>query len=300
VDRWKNLPRFLVTWGLGIVISATCVSAESLWDHNGSIVVLEAHGSIRKFYYQNPRIGLSVTPGALLFEGRRTENRYSGTAFLFLKNCEPIGYAVRGPVSQDQRRITLRGKAPRRDANCNVVSYRDDVLRFEFKDMARAEPNNEVRSSNDTEDDITIASAQNTTATELLRYSVMCVAEPRFIDETWKEIRSARYVGNDRVFKVHIKKHKGNLGAKDVPVTLVEIVDELSLRFDQIDDASSTGPILTLNCKSNSKCVTNHTVVNPNTSEASTRRARLSTAKMRFCDEHAANDAVLAINYLKQ
>jgi hypothetical protein len=300
VIRRNSLAWFLGSLGLSVISSASYVNAQSIWDHNGSTVVLEAQGASRKFYYQNPRTGLSVAPGTLLFEGRRSENRYTGTAYLFSRNCEPIGYEVSGPVSQDQRRVVLRGKAPRRDANCNVTSYRDDVLRFELKEsFAHTDSDISTQGGDDTVDNVT-ASAQNTTATVLLRYSIKCVPEPRFIDETWKELRSAEYVGNDKVFKLRTTKHRGAIGGENASAALVEVVDDLTVNYDQIDSVISKGPVVTLNCKNNSKCITYRSVTNPNTSETSARRARLSTAKIFLCDQLAADDVALAINNLKQ
>ena len=108
--------------------------AASLWEHNGSTVYLESSGSSRKFYYEAPRAGLSVKRGTLLFNGVKNGDQYSGTAYVFSKECGPIGYSVSGTVSTDQRSVTMIGKAPRRDANCRVVGYRDDELVFTFQD----------------------------------------------------------------------------------------------------------------------------------------------------------------------
>jgi hypothetical protein len=115
------------------MVFVTAGHAASLWDHNGSIVSLEASGADRKFYYQTPRAGMPVSPGTLLFEGRRNGNRYSGTAYIFSKACGSQGYAVSGNVSADDRRVTMQGKAPRRDTACRVIGYRDDVLVFSLR-----------------------------------------------------------------------------------------------------------------------------------------------------------------------
>jgi hypothetical protein len=115
--------------------------AASLWDHNGSVVYLEASGSNRQFYYQTPRPGLPVSNGTLLFNGRKYGDRYSGTAYVFSTNCHARGYAVSGPITGDERIVTLYGKAPRVDSNCRVIGYRDDVLVFTYQDSDVASAN---------------------------------------------------------------------------------------------------------------------------------------------------------------
>jgi hypothetical protein len=104
----------------------------SWWSHNGSVVELRAQGNARVFSYAIPRQGLPAQPGDTLFHGRRSGSSYSGTAYLFSSRCGVIGYSVSGFVSANQRKVQLRGRAPRRDANCRIVSYSADVLTFEF------------------------------------------------------------------------------------------------------------------------------------------------------------------------
>jgi hypothetical protein len=102
----------------------------TLWDHNGSQVALYVNGTGRKFNYTTPVPDLlqyGVQSGTLLFDGRRNGSQYSGTAYVFSKQCGPLAYAVSGPVSQDDRTVTLYGKAPVVNASCRVVGYRDDV-----------------------------------------------------------------------------------------------------------------------------------------------------------------------------
>ena len=42
-------------------------------------------------------------------------------------------HSVTGPISPDQRTVTLYEKALIVDCNCNVVEYSDDVLVFQFR-----------------------------------------------------------------------------------------------------------------------------------------------------------------------
>jgi hypothetical protein len=111
--------------------------AATLWDHNGSQVYLSSSGPLRQFRYQAPvsdLLQLGVQPGTLLFDGRRNGNQYSGTAYVFSKLCGALPYAVAGPVSPDERTVTMYGKAPLVNTNCHVIGYRDDIdiLVFNF------------------------------------------------------------------------------------------------------------------------------------------------------------------------
>jgi hypothetical protein len=106
----------------------------SYWDHNGSRMGLVATGTVRRFHYARPRAALAergVAPGQLLFEGERSGNLYSGTARIFATPpCGEFTYRVEGPVSADQRTVTMYGRAPRVNSRCEVTGYRDDTLVF--------------------------------------------------------------------------------------------------------------------------------------------------------------------------
>lgn len=108
----------------------------SFWNHNGSLVYLTAEGDKRQFYYEEPRRGIravGVSQDTLLFEGRRNGALYSGTAFIFTPDCGPVPYDVRGAVSNGERRVTMRGRAPSRfNDRCQITGYKDDVLVFDF------------------------------------------------------------------------------------------------------------------------------------------------------------------------
>ncbi len=86
------------------------------------------------FYYARPRAALEergVTSGQLLFEGERSGNIYAGTARIFATPpCGEFTYKVEGPVSADQRTVTMYGRAPRVNSNCEITGYRDDTLVF--------------------------------------------------------------------------------------------------------------------------------------------------------------------------
>jgi hypothetical protein len=109
------------------------------WNHNGSVVRLESGGQFggaeRRFYYESPREGLlseGVTPGTLLFGGIQVEDTIRGTAFVFKRACGRWAYNVSGRVSDDNRIVTMVGQAPRVNASCQVIGYRQDTLVFEY------------------------------------------------------------------------------------------------------------------------------------------------------------------------
>ena len=109
-------------------------SVQPLWNHNGSTVRLVASGATRKFYYESPRDGLAavgVAKGTLLFSGAKNGNRYAGTAYVFSR-CGAQPYEVSGQVSDDQRQVTLHGRAPIVDSSCQIAGYRSDPLVFNF------------------------------------------------------------------------------------------------------------------------------------------------------------------------
>lgn len=130
-----------VSVGLGINPS----QAQSLWDHNGSTVRLDAAGTTRRFYYVEPRSGLPAKSGDLLFEGQKQANTYVGNAVLFSSNCGPIKYSVSGHVADDQRAVTLQGKAPQRDTLCRTIGYRDDTLVFSYRSSPASSTSSDLR-----------------------------------------------------------------------------------------------------------------------------------------------------------
>jgi len=103
------------------------------WDHNGSVMRLEADGATRRFTYMNPRNGLhevGVNGDTILFDGRREGNRYVGTARWFSKTCGHQEFPVTGTVSADERGVELSGQAPRVDAQCRKTGTATEKLVF--------------------------------------------------------------------------------------------------------------------------------------------------------------------------
>ncbi|WLB09464.1 hypothetical protein QIH87_47310 [Bradyrhizobium elkanii] len=120
----------VTVFALIIALHSFCASAETQWEHNWSVLSLAADGSSRVFTYVRPRDGLPVGPGTTLFFGTRVGNTYHGTAHVFSQRCGATPYAVSGPVSQDQRSVSMYGRRPKLDASCRIVAYADDNLVF--------------------------------------------------------------------------------------------------------------------------------------------------------------------------
>lgn len=135
---WREFNANIQATTLGTSVSpannVTSPSYSSYWDHNGSQMGLVAVGTMRMLYYARPRAALAergVASGQLLFEGERSGNLYAGTARIFATPpCGEFTYRVEGPVSADQRTVTMYGRAPRVNGGCEITGFRDDTLVF--------------------------------------------------------------------------------------------------------------------------------------------------------------------------
>jgi hypothetical protein len=117
------------------VILPTSASAQSIWMHNRSEMLLETNGSGDMIIsYLTPREGLSAQPGDFVVQGALDLKTRSagGIARVFSSKCGPAGYEVGGDISEDKRTITLTGAAPVRDANCKITRRRTDKLVFTY------------------------------------------------------------------------------------------------------------------------------------------------------------------------
>jgi predicted aspartyl protease len=127
--------------------SQTSTSAKrTLWNHNGSTVYLIANGSLREFYYDQPRVGMleaGARPGSLLFRGRSLEGRYIGTAYTFDPRCGQRPYEVSGPILDNYERVVLSGQAPRVGSDCRTRGVINDKLEFTLLKSGDAMPSSE-------------------------------------------------------------------------------------------------------------------------------------------------------------
>lgn len=111
--------------------------ADSCWDHNGSLMRLQAQGNQRWLSYEVPRDVLrqaGVQRGTLLFNGVKNGNWYSGTARVFSKFCpgSPLEYYVEGPVRGDQLQVTVSGTREVFNQCRPTGRYTSDTLVFTF------------------------------------------------------------------------------------------------------------------------------------------------------------------------
>ena len=105
----------------------------SHWQHNGSLMYLVTNGVGREFFYQRPRDGLTangVAEDTLLFNGQVVNGSYVGTARIFRGRCGQFAYRVSGPISDNGRRVVMRGEAPRINKDCEEIGSFTDTLEF--------------------------------------------------------------------------------------------------------------------------------------------------------------------------
>lgn len=93
-------------------------------DHGGSLMDLtRADDGQIEIRYREPRAGLSVSLGTLLFKGTADKaGKVIGVAYTFKPGCSPAPYRVEG--EWDDGVLTLSGAAPKRARSaCEVVGY---------------------------------------------------------------------------------------------------------------------------------------------------------------------------------
>ena len=94
----------------------------SVWDHNGSTMVLNQAGNQVTIDYGRPsdrmRRGVSLL-GSRLFQGEISANQISGTAYIYNSRCrQKYAYYVTGTINS--RAINLEGAAPK-VSNCRQI-----------------------------------------------------------------------------------------------------------------------------------------------------------------------------------
>jgi hypothetical protein len=105
------------------------------WNHNGSVMLLKVQGSLREFYYAQPRPGMvveGVQPGTLLFTGNVHGNSINGTAWFFSRRCGPRSYQVRGAVQENGGMVTMSGMAFTIGKDCSLRKAINDTLVFTY------------------------------------------------------------------------------------------------------------------------------------------------------------------------
>lgn len=120
----------------------------TLWNHNGSVMLLLLDGENLSIFYDRPKPGLDVIgigQGTLLFEGTEQPGGFiEGNARTFRNGCPPAEYYVSGTRYDDDINIELKGAAPvRASGECGVTDYSETgsnaTLVFEFIGLAESD-----------------------------------------------------------------------------------------------------------------------------------------------------------------
>lgn len=122
---------------LTCVVSADQTGKESFWDHNGSLMRLQASGPSRVFSYEVPSQKMhktGVRKGTVLFTGYRHDDLYTGTSRVFSRYCEePLEYQVQGRVV-NEKYIVLYGQREVYAPGCIPTGrMTQDKLEFIYK-----------------------------------------------------------------------------------------------------------------------------------------------------------------------
>jgi uncharacterized protein len=107
----------------------------SMWNLDGSEMILIVNGQSRKFFYDIPRpelISAGARSGSIAFDGRAISQQYVGTAYLFDSMCGQNGYQVSGPILDNYERVVLQGPAPQLTQNCIPQGYSTATLDFKL------------------------------------------------------------------------------------------------------------------------------------------------------------------------
>jgi hypothetical protein len=125
---------------ISLLCFANTVSADSLWNHNGSIMHLVENGTKREIYYAEPRQGMmeaGVKPGTLFFDGERIGDDYFGTARVFSSKCQaPMTFSISGRMI-DEQTLVLEGNRPK-FSNCKATGeMKYESLEFNFMQVIK-------------------------------------------------------------------------------------------------------------------------------------------------------------------
>lgn len=101
------------------------------YDHNGSIVIVDAAKGLIVYDRPKKSIAATVKPGTVLFRGQPwkdgdTDIVIKGTAYVFKKGCPAAAYEARGTYHPTYgiSKLTLEGAAPMRSkTSCDIVGH---------------------------------------------------------------------------------------------------------------------------------------------------------------------------------
>jgi hypothetical protein len=124
-------------------------------------------------------------------------------------------------------------------------------------------------------------------AVEILAEAFKCVSKPIVLLNNVKEIRSARYIGDDSIFKVRIEKHQVDIGDLASDIIDLEIVNEISMPFAAIDEITTKDARVTISCRNSLKCITDYILFNPNSKDICPRLGDANCSKSMKTEVHA-------------
>ena len=131
---WFVAALMMIVFGAGSAGAASC--AHETYYYNGSeLSFKECDGRPITISYENVLPALKkhgIVRGSQLFIGReQSDGTLAGTMWVYKSGCGKIGFIVRGAITL--RRITLKGRVPVRDGNCDVVRTRAQSFDFKLK-----------------------------------------------------------------------------------------------------------------------------------------------------------------------
>jgi hypothetical protein len=134
VGRYQFLGAITAGWMMA-ASPITPAFADSLWDHNGSVMRLSERGNQIEIFYEVPRAGMvqqGVRRGQLFFNGQRHGSKVVGIARAFLRRCPaPMEYAIQGDMVTNST-IVLKGRRPEFKDCRPQKTLKNDELIFVF------------------------------------------------------------------------------------------------------------------------------------------------------------------------
>jgi hypothetical protein len=119
--------------------TATATQA-TLWDHNGSTMVLRSEAARLIMEYEMPRKGMQqvgVRKGDNLLTCSRDGSNLSCTTRIFHPRCGKHDFAAEGRFSDNDRTIRIQGDAPRLDDSCRENGRKPQNWTFTYLSPAR-------------------------------------------------------------------------------------------------------------------------------------------------------------------
>lgn len=131
------MKRLLCVVPLSLWLVSPASAADSVWDHNNSVMRMTSNGNARTIVYEKPRAGIAnegVQPGTVLFQGEvDAKGKYQGTAHIFSRRCGTQSYPVTGELINDGTAMTFSGEAPDIDRQtCARRGSKDGRIVFSF------------------------------------------------------------------------------------------------------------------------------------------------------------------------